>query len=406
MSNNKCGDIRSLLQSKIFAHRSTSKYNSYSQYVFDRLSKCHTSRIGYHVMQCDNNTCANQYLQYHCCGDRHCPNCGGIKREEWIEDRMSELLPTKYYHVVFTVPYELHPLFLINRKVMYDLIFESGHYTLTKLGRDPQWLGATPGIISILHTHGQDLSFHPHIHCIVSGGGVDKHGTWIKEKRKNGRFLYPRRVMEMMYKARFMKLLKKKLSKAELVLPDDYDTTLLDKIGFKKWNVYAKSPFGGPAQIIEYLGRYTHKVAITAHRILQITENEVVFTFKDYRDNGKQKIMRLCHEEFVRRFELHILPKKYVKIRHAGYMCHNGKCERIAKLSEQLNLPKPMPKVKTPLGIRMIIKTGQDITCCKKCMIGHYKVMDTYIMWNGTHVSVHDLKRKNKNMNIKNRGQP
>jgi hypothetical protein len=310
---------------------------------------------------------------------------------------MSELLPTKYYHVVFTVPHELHSLFLANRRRMYDLIFECGHYTLVKLGRDPEWLGATPGIISILHTHGQDLSFHPHIHCIVSGGGVDKEGQWVAEKRKNGKFLYPRRVMELMYKARFLRLLTRMLGRGELIIPDSFDAGVIESVGYKKWNVYAKSPFGGPAQIIEYLGRYTHKVAITAHRITSITETHITFRYKDYRDGSKQKLMTLPHEEFVRRFEQHILPQRYVKIRHAGFMSHQSKTERIRRIFQQLNLPTPMPRVKVPLQVRMMIKTGKDITACRKCKTGHYQVMDTIICWNGQYVSVHD---------IRSRGQP
>jgi hypothetical protein len=260
-------EIRQLLQKKIFNHPSINKYNNFSQAVFSKLSKCHTKEIGVHQFKCNNNSCGHVHQQYHSCGNRHCPNCGGAKRDRWIDDRMGELLPTKYYHIVFTVPQELHGIFLCNRKIMFDLIFESGHYTLTKLGRDLQWLGATPGIVSILHTNGQTLTFHPHIHCIVSGGGVNTEGKWINGKRANGNFLFPRRVMEVMYKANFLKHLKSMLGNGELIIPDNFAPKVIEDVGFKKWNVYAKAPFGGPAQIIEYLGRYTHKVAITSHHI-------------------------------------------------------------------------------------------------------------------------------------------
>ena len=150
---------------------------------------------------------------------------------------------------------------------------------MTKLGRDPQWLGATPGVVSILHTHGQTLSFHPHIHCIVSGGGVDKQGKWIHGKRGNGKFLFPRRVMELMYKAYFFKRLRSMLGNGQIFIPDNFDSSVIDMVGFKKWNVYAKAPFGGPAQIIEYLGRYTHKVAITSHRITEITDTTISLNY-------------------------------------------------------------------------------------------------------------------------------
>lgn len=387
-------EIKILLQQKIFTHPSIIQYNPFSQKVFDRLSKCHTKNIGIHLFKCNNNACNHVHQQYHSCGNRHCPNCGGAKRDKWIDDRMSELLPTKYYHIVFTVPHELHGIFLCNRKKMFDLIFEAGHYTLTKLGRDPQWLGATPGIVSILHTHGQDLSFHPHIHCIVSGGGVDKEGKWVQGKRCNGKFFCPRRVMEVMYKAYFLKRLRAMLGDGELTIPITFDANVVDAVGFKKWNVYAKAPFGGPSQIIEYLGRYTHKVAITSHRITQISDTTIDFNYKDYKDGSQVKSMTLSHHEFVRRFELHILPHKYVKIRHAGYMAHRGKNERIADLYQQMNLPKPMPKVAMSTGLCILIKTGVDITVCKKCDKGKMILIDSMIMWNGALVSVHEVRNK------------
>jgi hypothetical protein len=389
-------EIRQLLQKKIFNHTSISKYNHYSQAVFSKLSKCHTKEIGVHQFKCNNSSCGHVHQQYHSCGNRHCPNCGGAKRDRWIDDRMSELLPTKYFHIVFTVPQELHSIFLCNRKKMFDLIFESGHYTLTKLGRDPQWLGATPGIVSILHTNGQTLSFHPHIHCIVSGGGVDKEGKWIQGKRSNGKFLFPRRVMELMYKAYFLKRLKAMLGNGDVVIPNSFDSKVIEDVGFKKWNVYAKAPFGGPAQIIEYLGRYTHKVAITSHRITEITDNTITFNYKDYHDNNKTKSMTLSTEEFVRRFELHILPYKFVKIRHAGYLCHRGKNDRIAELYNQLKLPPPIPKVSLSTGLCILLKTGIDITLCTKCNQGKMILMDSFIMWNGILRSVHEVRNRGK----------
>jgi Putative transposase/Transposase zinc-binding domain len=389
-------EIRQLLQKKIFNHPSICKYNPYSQSVFSRLSKCHTKDIGVHLYKCNNGKCNHIHQQYHSCGNRHCPNCGGAKRDQWIDDRMSELLPTKYYHIVFTVPHELHGLFLINRKKMFDLIFEAGHYTLTKLGRDPQWLGATPGIVSILHTNGQDLSFHPHIHCIVSGGGVDKEGKWIHGKRSNGKFLFPRRVMEVMYKAYFVKKVKQMLGDGQIVIPQFFNAKTIEDVGFKKWNIYAKSPFGGPAQIIEYLGKYTHKVAITSYRITEITNTSITFNYKDYKDESKVKSMTLTLEEFVRRFELHILPYKYVKIRHAGYMCHRGKINRIADLYMQLKLPKPIPKISISTGLRILIKTGVDITVCKKCSVGKMVLIDSLIMWNEVLRSVHIIRNRGK----------
>lgn len=384
-------EIKQLLQQKIFNHPSIAGYNKYSQNVLSKLRRCHTMETGVHVYKCNNSACGHVHHQYHSCGNRHCPNCGGAKRDQWINDRMSELLPTKYYHIVFTVPHQLHSLFLCNRKKMFDLIFESGHYTLTKLGRDPKWLGATPGIVSILHTHGQELSFHPHIHCIVTGGGVDINGKWVDGKRSNDNFLFPRRVMEKMYKAYFLKRLRSMLGAGALTIPDRFEAKIINDVGFKKWNVYAKAPFGGPAQIIEYLGRYTHKVAITSHRIKEISELAITFNYKDYKDGSKVKSMTLTHEEFVRRFELHILPYRYVKIRHAGFMSHQGKIERIASMYQQLKLPPPMPKVVISTALRVLISTGKDISVCKICNKGKLILLDSLIMHHGVLKSVHEI---------------
>ena len=388
-------EIKQLLQQKIFAHPSINKFNSFSRVVFDRLSKCHTSRIGVHQFKCNNSSCNHVHYQYHSCGNRHCPNCGGLKRDAWIDDRMSELLPVKYYHVVFTLPQELRSITMGNRKLMFDLLFQSAHYTLLKLGNDPRWLGATLGIVSILHTHGQDLSFHPHIHCIVSGGGIDSNTKWKVNTRSNDHFLFPRRIMEMIYKAYFLKKMYRLLGDGELLV-DDAPTLIsnIETVRRKKWNVYAKAPFGGPSQILEYLGRYTHKVAITSHRILNITDQNITFQYKDYSDKNKQKVMNLSIEEFLRRFEQHILPTRFVKIRHAGYLATRGRTERIKNILFNMELPPPMPKVAISLVLRMLIKTGRDIRICPICHNGILNLEKSMIMCNGTLVNITTLRNK------------
>lgn len=373
-----------MLQTKIFAHPSVSAFNSYSRAVLSRLSRCHTAQIGVHHYRCSNEVCSHLHYQYHSCGNRHCPNCGGTKREQWIEDRMGELLPTTYFHVVFTLPEELRSLCMGNRKLLFGLLFKAAHHTLLTLSKDEKYMGATPGITSILHTNGQDLSFHPHVHCIVSGGGIDVDGRWIKEKRSNGRFLFPRRAMEKIYKGYFLERLRKYITDKLLFIEDEEALeNALSIVSGKKWNVYAKAPFGGPVQIIEYLGRYTHKVAITAHRILHIGEEEISFKYKDYHDGHKQKIMTLSHEEFLRRFEQHILPKGFVKIRHAGFLHSKEKTKRIQSVCGQLQLPPPMPKVVVPVAVRLLLRTGKDITVCHKCGHGKMILVKTLIYHNG-----------------------
>ena len=335
------------------------------------------------------------HYQYHSCGNRHCPCCGGMKRDQWIEDRMCELLPTTYFHLVFTLPQELRSLCMGNRKLMFGLLFKAAQHTILTLSKDEKYMGATPGIVSILHTNGQDLNFHPHIHNIVSGGGINAAGKWTKEKRSNGRFLFPRRSMEKIYKGYFLDQLRKYIAKGLLKYTDSAALeSILHIAGHKKWNVHANAPFGGPAQIIEYLGRYTHKVAITAHRIITISDSHISFKYKDYADNDKEKIMTLKHAEFLRRFEQHILPKSFVKIRHSGYLHAKNKMERIASVCSQLKLPAPMQRVRTPVTLRLLLQTGQDITLCPVCGQGKMLLVKTFIYHHGCLVDAAKLRNR------------
>ncbi|MDQ2721538.1 MAG: IS91 family transposase [Bacteroidota bacterium] len=386
---------RQLLQTKIFGHASVAGFNPYSQAVLSRLSRCHTSAIGVHHYRCSNEDCKHIHYQYHSCGNRHCPGCGGMKRVQWVEDRMGELLPTTYFHLVFTLPQELRSLCMGNRKLLFGLLFKAAQHTILTLSKDEKYMGGTPGIVSILHTNGQDLTFHPHVHSIVSGGGINVKDGWIKEKRANGRFLFPRRAMEKIYKGYFLEHLRKYITNKSLVFSSkEALENILSMVGQKKWNVYAKAPFGGPAQIIEYLGRYTHKVAITAHRILQIDESHISFKYKDYTDGNKQKIMKLSHDEFLRRFEQHILPKNFVKIRHAGYLHAKNKMARIAAVCKELKLPAPMQKVYTPVALRLLLQTGRNVIACPVCKKGRMELVKTFIYHNGCLVDAAGLRNR------------
>ena len=211
---------------------------------------------------------------------------------------------------------------------------------------------------------GQNLSFHPHIHCVVSGGGIDAAGNWIAEKRKNHQYLFPKAILQKIYKGIFLKELR--AYHKEKYEGESFDS-LYKQLGEKRWNVYAKAPFGGPEQVVKYLGRYSHKIAITSHRIQAVTDSHIRFEYKDYQDNSKLKSMTLSHEEFLGRFEQHILPFRYVKIRHYGYMSPNGRVKRIEAIHRQLSLPRPMPKIKITLRQRMLELTGRDIKLCPKC---------------------------------------
>lgn len=370
--------IKSLLQSKIFAHPTAKNYNLYSQNVLKKLSDCHTIRLGMHLYRCHN--CSHQQQQYHSCGNRHCPNCGGLKREQWLQDRMSELLPTSYFHLVFTLPQQLRSMVMGNRSLLFNLLFEASTYTIRKLGMDAKYLGAVPGIITVLHTNGQDLTFHPHVHCIVTGGGFSKEKKWVTQKRASGNFLFPRRAMEKIFKAYFLEKLQQYYQQKILKIAAGFCfDALIKQVGCIKWNVYAKAPFGGPAQIVEYLGRYTHKVAISTHRIKEISDETITFSYKDYRDGNKQKLMILSHQEFLRRFVQHILPKGFVKIRHSGFLSHQHKGERLKMICEQLQIMAPPPKVALPVAVLSAMTYGVDISKCSACKSGTMELVATYV---------------------------
>jgi Putative transposase/Transposase zinc-binding domain len=355
---------------QVFGKAASHPFNPYSKQVFTKLHDCHTAAIGVHTYKCSAPGCNHLHHQYHSCGNRHCPNCGGLKKEQWIENLTADLLPTAYYHVVFTLPHELHPVILGNRKELFKLLFDAASQTLLQFAQDPKYLGGKCSITTVLHTWGQQLGFHPHLHCIVSGGGVDANNKWVAAKRKNDKFLFPVPAMKPVFKVIFLKGLRLLIQKDELQIKGIDTKKIIEKAGYKKWKVHAQSPFGNVANVVEYLGRYTHKIAITTHRIISISEDSVRFKYKDYTDGDKQKEMTLSITEFLRRFELHILPKRFVKIRHYGLLQNHGKIKRLNVIRQQLRL-SPLPvKVQVPVGQRMLEKYGKDIMLCPKCNKG------------------------------------
>ena len=374
MSSEKIGQS---LQN-IFNHTSIQNCNAYSKNIFSQLHRCHTAAMGMHYYKCDDAGCHHIHCQYHSCGNRHCPNCGGLKKEQWIENLTAQLFPTSYYHVVFTVPHEFNPLILGNRKELFTLLFDSASQTLLQFAQDAKYLGATCSITSILHTWGQQLSFHPHLHCIVSGGGIlpsppggEGLGVrWVEAKRKSAKFLFPVNAMKQVYKAIFLKKLRQLIAKGLLQTAGIAIEEVIREAGYKSWNVYAKAPFGNVSSVVEYLGRYTHKVAITRHRIVSITERDVTFKYKDYSDGNKQKEMTLSIAEFLRRFELHFLPKRYVKIRHYGFLQNHGRTTRLNAIRKEMQLQPLPPKVQIPVALRMLEQYGHDISLCPKCKQG------------------------------------
>ena len=321
------------------------------------LSRCRTMSMGGHIDRCDNPKCKKLHISYNSCRNRHCPKCQGHLREQWIAKREAELINAPYFHVVFTLPGHLNALALQQPKLIYGLLFATAWGVIRDLGANPDMLGAGMGMIAILHTWGQNLSLHPHLHCIVPAGGLTAGGRW-KTSRSKGRFLFPVKAMGKVFRARFVEGLRKKTT-----LPGE----LSDKLFDKPWVVYAKRPFFGPRQVIEYLGRYTHKIAISNQRITKETPDSVTFSVKDYRRGGKKASCTLSHQEFIRRFAQHILPKGFVRIRHFGFLSSTGKKKYPGIIREQTG-PVELPE-KRPL-----LQAGR----CPHCQTGVLVIIATF----------------------------
>lgn len=288
--------------------------------VLNAIEHCRTAYLGGHIDKCNNDTCNYLRISYNSCRNRHCPKCQSTNKEKWIDARVKDLLPTTYFHVVFTMPHELNTYCINYSKEMYNILFAASKQTIETFGNDPKQLGAQMGMVSVLHTWGQNLSLHPHVHMIVPGGGITPAGYWKNTKNK-GKYLFPIKAMSIVYKNKFMDLFKQFLSNNKLTI----EVPLRKHLYKLNWVIYAKQPFAGPAQVIEYLGRYSHKVAISNHRIKEVDNGKVLFSYKDYAHQSKQKIMSLDAEEFLRRFCLHILPPRFMKIRHYGILASRVK---------------------------------------------------------------------------------
>jgi hypothetical protein len=299
--------------------------NSWQLRTLAAIMRCRTRQMGGHVDACTG--CGQVRVSYNSCRNRHCPKCQGRKREQWIQAREQELLPVPYFHVVFTLPDTLNQLALHQPKLVYDTLFEAAWQTLLAFATDTKHLGARPGMVAVLHTWGQTLSLHPHLHCIVPGGGLTKHGRW-RGARGKGKYLFPVKAMSRVYRATYVRVLKEKLPQV--------DKELISGLFKKEWVVYAKRPFAGPEHVVEYLGRYTHKIALSNHRIKEVDAQSVSFSYRDYRQGAKKLEMKLEGMEFIRRFALHILPKGFVRIRHYGMLSGTAKGYSIPVIRQQL----------------------------------------------------------------------
>ncbi len=326
--------------------------------VLNALEKCRTEYMGGHIEACRD--CGIIRIANNSCRNRHCPKCGGIDKEKWILNREKDLIPVKYFHVVFTVPDKLNSLFINNQKAMYNLLFAVSWNVLKDFGQDRNWIGGKIGASSILHTSGQNLQYHPHVHLIVPGGALMPTGKW-KNSRSNGKFLFDVKQLSNVFQARFVKQLR-------ILIKDDSikgnePTGLFEK----KWVVYAKEAFGGPKQVINYLGRYTHRTAISNNRILKVSNSGVTFTWKDYKNNYAKQITTISGSDFLRLFCMHILPPGFTRIRHYGFLSNASKGKSLAIIRASL---KTAPLAETQqkslqeiIFEKMKIKRG----ICKYC---------------------------------------
>jgi len=340
--------------------------NGYVKRILSALKRCRTSSLGGHVDKCDE--CGHIRISYNSCRNRHCPKCQNTQREAWVESRKQDLLPVPYFHVVFTVPDTLNSLFLHQPADLYNLLFACTWETIAQFSYTN--LHAETGMVAILHTWGQNLSLHPHIHCVVPGGGINFKGQWKQvSTSENGKvFLFRVENLSNVFRGKFIGALKKNLPQTKKFINDLYKTD---------WVVYSKEPFAGPEQVIEYLGRYTHKVAIGNHRLLNVDETGVRFSWRDYRDNNKEKVMSLEGAEFLRRFCMHILPKRFVRIRHYGLLSTARRQElRELQLVFGINAPKVREKKNWKDVCREHLNYDPDI--CPQCGKGHMSTIEMF----------------------------
>jgi len=350
---------------------------SYEQIkTMHHIKVCRTAQLGGHLEHCDH--CGFERNAYNSCRDRHCPKCQTLVKEQWLNDRKAELLPCSYFHLVFTLPHELNPIILCNKRVTLQIFFTAVNETLKAFAKDPTWhLYGSLGFIAVLHTWSQKLRDHFHLHCLIPAGVLSfTKDRWIPA---NESFLFRIESLAKEFKKRYLDYLTTAYRKGELIFPGnttEYESPqgfahLLTSLSEATWIAYAKRPFAGPEQALEYLGRYTHRVAITNNRILSIDNGTVTFTYRDRQDNNNIKTMGLTADEFIRRFLLHILPAGFMKIRYFGFLAHTNKKQAVALIRKLIDPTMKMPeKIKETVLEMMLRLTGTDITCCPKCKKG------------------------------------
>ena len=351
--------------------------------VMRAIEVCRTSVLGGHVDQCD--ACSYQRISYNSCRNRHCPKCQSLARARWLEARLVDLLPVPYFHVVFTLPEQLAALALQNQRVVYNILFATAAKTLRTIAADPKHLGAEIGFLAVLHTWSQTLRHHPHLHCVVPGGGLALEGTQWRSCRQG--FFLSVNVLARLFRRLFLEALARAYEHQKLNFHGT-SAYLSEPLAFKRllaslraceWHVYAKPPFGGPAQVLAYLGRYTHRVAISNQRLLALRDGQVTFSWKDYARGNQQRSMTLSAAEFIRRFLLHVLPRGFQRLRQFGFLANRRRREQLAHCRQLLGTTAPAtdnnPLPREYQSLYQAV-TGESLQQCPNCGLGTMKLTE------------------------------
>lgn len=339
--------------------------------VLEAVANCRTPALGGHEQKCDH--CGHTGKLYNSCSNRHCPKCQGLNEIRWVENRCKDLLPVEYFHNVFTIPDVLHPIFLRNRRTAYDLLFEAVNETLQEVALNPEHLGARIGFTALLHTWTQQLLYHPHVHCIIAGGGLTSdEAKWVSSKP---RYFLPTKVLSKVFRGKLLSKLETGLDKGKLTVLGVEGKELLRKAATKEWVIDSRPPFAGPEQVLRYLGHYAHRIAISNARIVSMDDEHVTFTWKDRANGNLRKLMTIEATEFLRRFLLHILPRNYYRIRHFGFLANTKRrkaialCRQLLAVTEQETIDEnDTPETWQETLLRA---TCKDFTLCPKCQKGH-----------------------------------
>jgi len=365
-------EIADIFTRYISSYLKKHKLSTLQYKVVNAIMSCRTAKLGYHKYKCEH--CGFEKIEYNSCRNRHCPKCQGTKRVEWVNKRIEELLPVYYYHAVFTMVHSLNILALYNKEIFYDIMMRASAKTLQVFAADPKYLGAKIGFVGILHTWGQALTQHIHVHFIIPGGGISTDGKrWINLPYRN-EFLFPVKAMSKRMRSTFSKMLQQAYDEGKLIFPDELKELrepekfkkYLNKSAWENWINYTKKPFGTAEEVVKYIGRYTHRVAISNQRILDISDDKVTFKYKEYKDgNVTPKIMTLKADEFIRRFMLHVLPKGFQKIRYFGIFSNGSKSKYLKLARDLLNvIEEKIEEVK--INCKDMINKLLRCPCCEK----------------------------------------